>query len=263
MTTIITITTITTSPHHHITTPPHHLITSSPHHLIPTLLVTTSPHHFITTPLVATSPHHCTILSPHPSSPHLITASPHHLITRWPSTHPHITTSQESIIITTSLITTSPHHRVITMSSRHHQITSSPHHTITSSPYDHITTSQGSRKSREYDESRCEESRQSTVPFARPELEIAVELFRESDASGRIVDAMVSVVSISPNLLNLQLTSKHEKGCRKSAYFFKGVVQCLGQPCTHYNEPAGPACTVRPKNSPQPNRSNNPNAGVC
>ena len=36
------------------------------------------------------------------------------------------------------------------------------------------------------------------------------------------------------------------------------MVQCLGQPCTHCNEPAGPVCTVRPKNKrPQPNRSNN------
>ena len=246
--------------HHHITTPPHHLITSSPHHLIPTLLVTTSPHHFITTPLVTTSPHHFTIVSPHPSSPHhLITSSPHHLITRWPSTHQHITTSQESRkfvfskgeesqwpqpppsyhqittsphhVITTSLITTSPHHRVITMSSLHHQITSSPHHTITSSPSHHIITSQGSRKSREYEESRCEDSRQSTVPFARPELEIAVELFRESDALGRVVHAMVSVVSVSPNLLNLQLTSNMKKAAARVHHFLKGVVQCLGQPC--------------------------------
>ena len=253
MTPIVTITTnITTSPHHHITSSPHHLTTSSPHSSSPHHLITSSPHPW--------SPHHL-ITSPsyHHIPRHHITSSPHHLITRWPSTHQHITTSQESRkfvfskgeesqwpqpppsyhqittsphhVITTSLITTSSHHRVITMSSLHHQITSSPHHTITSSPSHHITTSQGSRKSREYEESRCEESRQSTVPFARPELEIAVELFRESDALGRVVHAMVSVVSVSPNLLNLQLTSNMEKAAARVHHFLKGVVQCLGQPC--------------------------------
>ena len=69
------------------------------------------------------------------------------------------------------------------------------------------------------------------MPFARPELEIAVELFRESDALGRVVHAMVSVVSVSPNLSNLQLTSNMKKAATRVHNFFKGVVQCLGQPC--------------------------------
>ena len=92
MTPIVTITTITTSPHHHITSSPHHLITSPPHphtprhHITPSLHhhtpghhITSSLHHRITTSLVTTSPHH------------LITASPHHTMAINTSTHHHIT----------------------------------------------------------------------------------------------------------------------------------------------------------------------------
>ena len=61
---IITITTI-------ITSPPHHLCTTSPHHLITT---SPSPHH------LTSSPHRHITTSPHPH----ITSSPHHLITTSP-----------------------------------------------------------------------------------------------------------------------------------------------------------------------------------
>ena len=59
------------------------------------------------------------------------------------------------------------------------------------------------------------------MPFARPELEIAVELFRESDALGRVVHAMVSVVSVSPNLSNLQLTSNMKRLPQECIIFLK------------------------------------------
>ena len=75
---IITITTIITSPPHHLTTSPPYHITTSPHHHI---TITTSPHHH----------HHHHHLTTSPSPPHHITTSPHPHITSSP--HHHFTNS--------------------------------------------------------------------------------------------------------------------------------------------------------------------------